>query len=157
HISGWPIPVGGSQSLANALQSYFLSIGGNIQTRFYVRSFEQLPSANAVIFDTSPRQLLEIAGNKLSGWYRRQLQRYHYGMGVFKIDWALSEPIPFSAQECRQAGTIHLGNSYAEIALSEKETWYGKESSNPFVLLAQQSVFDSTRAPAGKHTAWAYC
>jgi phytoene dehydrogenase-like protein len=110
-----------------------------------------------VLFDVTPRQLLQIAGHKFSPFYKWQLKRYKYGMGVYKIDWALSEPIPFTAKECKQAGTIHIGNTMEEIALGEKQTWQGKHAEKPFVLLAQQSVFDKSRAPEGKQTAWAYC
>ena len=157
HTSGWPLVKGGSQAIADALASYFISLGGTIQTNFYVHSLSQLPSSRAVLFDVTPKQLLEIAGNKFSSFYRSQLQRYRYGMGVFKIDWALDGPIPFTAPECRQAGTVHLGNTWEEIAASEKLTAEGQHTEKPFVLLAQQSLFDNTRAPDGKHTAWAYC
>jgi len=157
HLKGWPIPKGGSNRIANALASYFTSIGGKIETNTYVKSLEQLPSAHTVLFDVSPKQLLQIAGHKFSSLYKWQLERYRYGMGVFKVDWALDGAIPFSAEECRNAGTIHLGNSIAEITNAEQQTWEGRHPEKPFVLLAQQSVFDSTRAPEGKHTAWAYC
>lgn len=157
HIKGWPIPKGGSQSIANALASYFVSIGGKIQTNFYVKSLDQLPSSHAVLFDVTPKQLLEIAGHKFSSLYKRQLQNYQYGMGVFKIDWALDDVIPFTSDEARHAGTIHIGNTFEEIRFSEKETWNGKHPETPFVLLAQQSLFDPSRAPEEKHTAWAYC
>jgi len=157
HLKGWPIPKGGSNRIANALASYFTSIGGKIETNTYVKSLEQLPSAHTVLFDVSPKQLLQIAGHKFSSLYKWQLERYRYGMGVFKVDWALDGAIPFSAEECRNAGTIHLGNSIAEITNAEQQTWEGRHPKKPFVLLAQQSVFDSTRAPEGKHTAWAYC
>ncbi|MHA4844897.1 phytoene desaturase family protein [Flavitalea antarctica] len=157
HIKGWPIPAGGSQSLADALAAHFLSLGGKIEMNVYVKSLEQLPSSRAILFDVSPKQLLTIAGHKFNEQYTRQLSRYKYGMGVFKIDWALSSPVPFTNAACRDAGTLHLGGSYNEIVASEQSAWSGKESENPFVLLAQQSLFDSTRAPAGKHTAWAYC
>ena len=157
HSAGWPVAKGGSQAIADALASYFISSGGTIQTNFYVHSLNQLPSSHAVLFDVTPKQLLEIAGHTFSSFYRSQLQRYRYGMGVCKIDWALDGPIPFTAQECRQAGTVHLGNTWEEIAASEKLTAEGKHAEKPFVLLAQQSLFDNTRAPAGKHTAWAYC
>ncbi|MGS2741035.1 phytoene desaturase family protein [Sinomicrobium sp. M5D2P17] len=157
HMGGWPIAKGGSQSIANALASYFSSLGGTIQTGLYVRSLEQLPSARAVLLDVTPRQLLEIAGHKFSTVYRWQLKRYRYGMGVFKIDWALDGPIPFTAEICRKAGTVHLGNTMEEIVHSEREAGRGKLADKPFVLLAQQSLFDTTRAPKGKHTAWAYC
>jgi phytoene dehydrogenase-like protein len=157
HVKGWPIPKGGSQSIANALASYFVSIGGKIQTGFYVRSLDQLPTSHAVVFDTGPRQLLQIAGHKFSSLYKRQLERYRYGMGVFKIDWALDGPIPFSAPECKLAGTVHIGNSFEEIRQSEADAWKGIHSDKPFVLLAQQSLFDPSRAPLGQHTAWGYC
>ena len=144
-------------TIANALGSYFVSLGGIIETNFYVRSMSQLPSSHAVLFDITPRQLLQIAGHKLSSFYKWQLKRYRYGMGVFKIDWALDEPIPFTASACRQAGTVHLGNTWEEIAASERLISEGKHPEKPFVLLAQQSLFDASRAPEGKHTAWAYC
>ncbi|MHB8208832.1 phytoene desaturase family protein [Mucilaginibacter sp.] len=157
HLKGWPIPKGGSNRIANALASYFTSIGGKIETNTYVKSLEQLPSSHAVLFDVSPKQLLQIAGHQFSSLYKWQLERYRYGMGVFKVDWALDGPIPFIAEECKRAGTIHIGNTISEITNSEQQTWDGQHPEKPFVLLAQQSVFDSTRAPEGKHTAWAYC
>jgi phytoene dehydrogenase-like protein len=157
HSGGWPIPKGGSKAIANALTSYFVALGGSIETNFYVRSLGQLPSSHAVLFDVTPRQLLQIAGHTFSSIYKWQLNRYRYGMGVFKIDWALNEPIPFVAPECRHAGTIHLGNTLEEIANSEQLTSEGKHPEKPFILLAQQSLFDASRAPEGKHTAWAYC
>ncbi len=154
---GWPLPKGGSVAIANALLAHFTSLGGKVVTSFHVRSLSQLPSAHAVLFDITPRQLLEIAGHTFSSVYKRQLQRYAYGMGVFKVDWALDGPIPFANPLCREAGTVHIGNTLEEIAVSEKLSWQGKHAEKPFVLLAQQSLFDSTRAPAGKHTAWGYC
>jgi len=157
HFEGWPLPKGGSNFIANALASYFISLGGTIETNFYVRSLSQVPSSHAVLFDVGPRQLLQIAGHKLSSFYKWQLERYRYGMGVFKIDWALNGAIPFTASACRQAGTVHLGNSFEEIATSEQLTSKGKHPEKPFVLLAQQSLFDPSRAPLGKHAAWAYC
>jgi phytoene dehydrogenase-like protein len=157
HRVGWPMPKGGAQSIARALGDLFISLGGKIETGFHVQSLQQLPSSNAVLFDVSPRQLLEISGNNFSSTYRRQLNRYRYGMGIFKIDWALDAPIPFTARECSLAGTVHIGNTLKEINASEKDTWVGAESTAPFVLLAQQSLFDDSRAPQGKHTAWAYC
>ncbi|MBD0289440.1 MAG: NAD(P)/FAD-dependent oxidoreductase, partial [Flavisolibacter sp.] len=157
HSGGWPISKGGSNAVANALASYFVSLGGTIETNFYVRSLSQLPSTHAILFDVTPKQLLQIAGHKFSSLYKWQLERYRYGMGVFKIDWALDGPIPFTASACRQAGTVHLGNTLEEIATSEQLTSEGKHPEKPFVLLAQQSLFDLSRAPEGKHTAWAYC
>jgi phytoene dehydrogenase-like protein len=157
HVKGWPMAKGGSQSIADALASYFHSIGGTIETDFYVDSLSKLPSAHAVLFDVTPKQLLKIAGYEFSSIYKWQLNRYRYGMGVFKIDWALDGPIPFKASECREAGTIHLGNTFEEIATTEQLTSEGKHPEKPFVLLVQQSLFDASRAPRGKHTAWAYC
>jgi phytoene dehydrogenase-like protein len=157
HSVGWPLAKGGSSAIADALRSYFISLGGVIQTDFYVRSLSQLPSSHALLFDVAPRQLLEIAGHKFSSLYKWQLRRYRYGMGVFKIDWALDHPIPFVSEACRQAGTVHLGNTAEEIVEAEEMVCQGKHPENPFVLMAQQSLFDPSRAPAGKHTAWAYC
>jgi phytoene dehydrogenase-like protein len=144
-------------SLANALASYFISLGGKIETGCTVRSLSQLPSSRCVLLDLTPRQLLQLGGHRWSSLYQWQLRRYRYGMGVFKIDWALAEPIPFEAEGCRRAGTVHIGNTLEEIAASEAATAKGGHPPRPFVLLAQQSIFDPTRAPAGRHTAWAYC
>jgi len=157
HLKGWPIPKGGSNQIANALAAYFMSIGGKIETNLYISSLEQLPSAQAVLFDITPKQLLQIAGHKFTSIYKWQLERYRYGMGVFKVDWALDSPIPFTAPECREAGTIHIGNTFEEIASTEQQSSDGQIVEKPFVLLTQPSVFDPTRAPEGKHTAWAYC
>jgi phytoene dehydrogenase-like protein len=157
HLKGWPIPKGGSNQIANALAGYFVSIGGKIETNLYIKSLEQLPSPHAVLFDITPKQLLQIAGHKFSSIYKWQLERYRYGMGVFKVDWALDAPIPFTAPECLNAGTIHIGNTFKEIADSEQQSSDGKVAEKPFVLLAQPSIFDDSRAPEGKHTAWAYC
>jgi phytoene dehydrogenase-like protein len=157
HLYGWPVPKGGAISVANALAKYFESLGGKIQTGFPVSSLQQLPSAHAVLFDVTPKQLMAIAGDQFSNLYKWQLNRYRYGMGVFKVDWALDAPIPFTAPECRQAGTVHLGNTFKEIAMGEQFAASGGHPQRPFVLLAQQSLFDDSRAPAGKHTAWAYC
>jgi phytoene dehydrogenase-like protein len=157
HAKGWPIPKGGSAAIAKSLASYFISLGGKIETGVHVRSLEQLPSARAILFDVTPRQLLQIAGHSFSAIYTYQLQRYSYGMGVFKVDWALDGPIPFTSPECREAGTVHIGNTFEDIAQSEHQTWKGKHAEQPFVLLAQQSIADALRAPQGKHTAWGYC
>ncbi len=157
HQKGWPVPKGGSAKIADALAAYFVSIGGKIETGQMITSMQQLPSSRAVLFDVTPKQILQIAGHKFSVIYKWQLKRYRYGMGVFKVDWALDAPIPFKADECRQAGTVHIGNTFAEIADYEQQIWKGKITGKPFVLLAQPSVFDDTRAPKDKHTAWAYC
>lgn len=157
HAVGWPLCRGGTGSLAGALRSYFITLGGNIQTDFYVRSLAQLPSARVILFDTSPVQLLEIAGHKLSSFYRWQLKNFRYGMGVFKMDWALHERASFKQPACNQTGTVHLGGSFEEIAASEELVSNGKHPDKPFVLFSQPSLYDRTRAPAGKHVAWAYC
>lgn len=157
HSKGWPMPRGGSSALAQALGTYFRSLGGVIETGTYISSLDQLPSARALLLDISPRQLLQLGGHRWSGLYRRQLERYRYGMGVFKVDWALDGPIPFSADVCHQAGTVHLGGTLEEIVVSEAAAIAGHPAERPFLLLTQQSLFDVTRAPAGKHTGWAYC
>jgi len=157
HLKGWPIPKGGSNRIADALASYFISLGGTIETNVYVKSLEQLPSAHAVLFDVTPKQLLQIAGHRFSSIYKWQLERYRYGMGVFKIDWALNAPVPFTAEPCRQAGTVHIGGTIQEITGYEQQIWKGMHPEKPFTLFAQPSLFDPSRAPKGKHTAWGYC
>ena len=157
HVKGWPVPRHGSVAIADALASYFISLGGTIETGLEVKNFSQLPSSRCVLLDLTPRQLLRLGGHRWSSLYRWQLQRYRYGMGVFKIDWALAERIPFTAAACRRAGTIHIGNTLEEITASEAATAAGGHPDRPFVLLTQPSVFDPSRAPQGRHTAWAYC
>ncbi|RYF64726.1 MAG: NAD(P)/FAD-dependent oxidoreductase [Cytophagaceae bacterium] len=157
HLYDWPIPKGGSQTIANALASYFRSIGGKLETGRLVQSLGDIPPTRVVLFDVTPRQLLSIAGERFSSIYRKQLEHYRYGMGVFKIDWALDGPIPFTAPECRSAGTIHIGGTFEEITDAEQATSAGKHPDKPYVLLAQQSLFDPSRSPDGKQTAWAYC
>lgn len=157
HAVGWPLPRGGAQEIANALAAHLRSLGGEIDTGICVEHLDQLPLAKAILLDVTPLQLLLIAGDKLSESYRRRLGDYRYGPGVFKIDYALSAPIPWQAKACTRAGTVHVGGSFAEVAASEQAVAAGRHSERPFVLLAQPSLFDPTRAPAGKHTAWAYC
>lgn len=157
HGVGWPMPRGGSQRIADALGAYLQSLGGEIITGCTARSIVDLPSARAVLFDTSPRQLVQIAGERLPDGYRRALTRFRYGPGVFKIDYAVDGPIPWRAPECLRAGTVHVGGTLEEIAAAEAATWRGEHPQQPFVLVAQQSLFDPTRAPEGKHTVWAYC
>jgi phytoene dehydrogenase-like protein len=157
HAVGWPMARGGSIQLANALASYLRSLGGEIVTRQRVDSLDNLPRSGAVLLDVTPRQLLQIAGKRLPGGYRRRLRRYRYGPGVFKVDYALDGPVPWTARECARAGTLHLGGTLAEVAASERGVWRGQPSERPLVLVAQQSMFDPSRAPAGKHTLWAYC
>jgi phytoene dehydrogenase-like protein len=157
HSGGWPVARGGSQQVASALASYLGSLGGEIETGTRVDSLGQLPASRVVLCDVTPRQLLRIAGNRLPGNYRRRLERYRYGPGVFKMDWALSAPVPWRARECTRAGTLHLGGSLGEIADSERAAWEGRVHDRPYVLLVQPTVWDPSRAPAGKHTLWAYC
>jgi phytoene dehydrogenase-like protein len=160
HAIGWPFARGGSQSIAAALASYLCALGGEIQTGVWVRSMRDIPPARAVLFDVTPRQLLDIAGDDLPGGYRDRLAGYRYGQGVFKIDWALSEPVPWRDPLARRAGTIHIGGTLEEIAAGERAIWEGQLPEPPFVLFAQPSVFDASRVVGGEatgHTAWAYC
>jgi phytoene dehydrogenase-like protein len=154
HVVGWPFPRGGSQRLADALAAKLRELGGEIRTSSTV---EALPSADVVMCDVVPRELLRLAGDRLPARYARRLRAYRHGPGAFKVDWALDGPIPWRTAECHRAGTVHLGGSLDEISSSEWDAWSGRPAERPFVLLAQTSLFDPTRAPAGKHTAWAYC
>jgi phytoene dehydrogenase-like protein len=157
HAVGWPIAKGGSQSITNALASYLQSLGGEIFTNTKVRSLDDVKQCDFALLDVTPRQLLGIAGDQIPEAYRRKLERYRYGPGVFKLDWALNGPIPWNSAECSRAATVHLGGSLEEIAEAERAPWENRICDRPFVLLTQPSLFDSTRAPVGKHTAWAYC
>jgi phytoene dehydrogenase-like protein len=157
HAVGWPQPEGGAQRIPDALAALLRELGGEIQTGRLVHSLAELPRARAYLFDLTPAQLLRMDGFRWPPRYRRRLDRYRYGPGVFKMDWALSEPIPWRAQVCRRAGTVHLGGTLEEVAASERSAWNGRESKRPLVLVGQASLFDPTRAPAGRHTAWAYC
>ena len=157
HAQGWPFARGGSQHIPDALAKHLESLGGEIVTETPVASMDDLPPARAILFDVTPRQLLKIAASRLPTSFRAKLERYRYGPGICKLDWALDGPIPWKAAECARAGTVHLGGTFEEIAASEREAWFGRHSERPFVLLAQPTLFDATRAPAGKHTAWAYC
>jgi len=157
HASGWPIARGGSQRIADALAASLRELGGEIVVGDPVDALERLGAARAILFDTSPATLERIAGARLPARYRRALVRYRRGPGVFKLDYALSGPVPWRAPECRRAGTVHLGGRFEEIAASEAEVMRGGHPQKPFVLVAQQSLFDASRAPPGKHTLWAYC
>jgi phytoene dehydrogenase-like protein len=157
HAVGWPMAAGGSKRITDALVSILHSLGGEIAINSPVESIEQLPSSRAIVFDVTPHQLLEIAGNRFPASYRRQLAHFRYGPGVFKVDLALDGPIPWRAEECALAGTVHLGGTLDEVAWAEGEVFRGRHPERPFVLLAQQSRFDASRAPAGKQTVWAYC
>jgi phytoene dehydrogenase-like protein len=157
HVSGWVIAEGGAQRISDALVGYLKSLGGQVVTGTRVESIDALPSSKAILFDLSPRPLLHIAGHRLPANYRRKLERYRYGMGVFKVDWALDGPIPWRSDACRRAGTVHLGATLREIATSERDSWDGRVTERPFVLLSQPTVVDSSRAPAGRHVVWTYC
>ena len=157
HAIGWPCAREGSQKIITALASCLTSLGGEIRVNHEVRSMRDLPSARAVLFDLTPRQIVQIAGDELPPGYQRKLAGFRYGPGVFKIDWSLDGPVPWKAGECAQAATVHLAGTIEEIAAGEDEVWRGHHPERPFVLFAQQSLFDSSRAPSGKHTGWAYC
>lgn len=157
HGVGWPAAVGGSQAIADSMASLLGQLGGEIESGHEVRSLEELARARSVLFDVSPRQVLAITGDALPLRYRRALARFRYGPGVFKLDYALDGPIPWTAADCRRAGTVHVGGTLEEIARAEDEVARGVHPQRPFVLVAQQSLFDPTRAPDGAHTLWAYC
>ncbi|MBV8475225.1 MAG: NAD(P)/FAD-dependent oxidoreductase, partial [Acidobacteria bacterium] len=157
HAVGWPVPRGGSQQIANSLARTLESLGGRIITGCRVQDLPELGSPDLTLCDITPRQFLRIADLSRHAPFRHLLERYRYGPGVFKVDWALREPIPWKARDCFRAGTVHLGGTLEEIAASERAPWDGKPPQNPFIILAQPSLFDPTRAPADRHTAWAYC
>lgn len=157
HAVGWPLAEGGSQSIALALSRMLESMGGEIQTGRPVNSLNDLPSSRVVLFDTTPKQLYEIAGDRFPSGYQRRLVSKKHGPGVFKLDWALNAPIPWKDPNCAKAATVHIGPTIEEIAQSESEVWAGNAPEKPFVLLSQPTVFDRGRAPAGKHIGWAYC
>ena len=156
HAVGWPVARGGSQTVADGLVAYLESLGGEVVAGTPVESLDQLPASRAVLCDVSPRGLVQLAGRRMPTRYRTSLERYRYGPGVFKMDWALSEPVPWTAFGCRRAGTIHLGSTLAEIAESERAAWAGRVHDRPYVLLVQPTVADPSRAPTGKHVLWAY-
>jgi phytoene dehydrogenase-like protein len=157
HAAGWPAVAGGSQQLADAMGARLKSLGGEVKTSTPVGSLADIPSARCILFDLSPRQVLDIAGDKLSSRFRREARNFRYGPGAFKVDWALREPIPWTAPQVSRAGTVHVVGTIAEAAASERAVTQGRHADKPFVLLAQQTVFDPTRAPEGRHTAWGYC
>src|SRR5450759_2423060 len=157
HAYGWPVVRGGTQQLADALAAELRSLGGEIVTGHRIASLAELPPARAVLFDTAPRALAAIAGDRLSGSYRRRLDGFRYGPGIVKVDWALSDPIPWQAEGARRAGTVHVGGTMDEIRAAEAEVAAGRHPERPFVIVVQQSRFDPSRAPDGRHTGWAYC
>jgi phytoene dehydrogenase-like protein len=157
HVVDWPVAEGGSQSIARALVSYLQSLGGRVETGRRIERLAELGDARVVLFDTSPDQLAQIAGDALPAGYRRRLGRYRYGPGVFKLDWALDGPIPWRDPACREASTVHVGGTLEEICASERDMFRGRHAERPFLILCQQSESDPTRAPAGRHTGYAYC
>lgn len=157
HLFGWPLPSGGTQNLANALAAYFLELGGKIQTDTFVENLNQIPESKTIFFNLSPQQMIKIVGNRFPTKYIERVDRYRYGPGVFKVDWALNNPIPWKDERCKEAGTVHLGESFEEIAASEKLVWEGEMPKNHFLILAQPTLFDALRAPPEKHVAWCYC
>jgi phytoene dehydrogenase-like protein len=157
HAVGWPIPRGGAQSITNALCAHLASLGGVVRTSTRVEDLGTLGNFDLALCDLTPRQLITIAGTRLSPSYKKKLESYRYGPAVFKVDYALSAAIPWKAAECRRSATVHIGGTLEEIAFSEDAMRHGKHAERPFVLLAQPTLFDPSRAPAGKHVAWAYC
>jgi phytoene dehydrogenase-like protein len=157
HMEDWPVAQGGSHSITNSMAKYFESLGGEIRTSTWITSMDDLPPADTYIFDTDPIQLAKIAGSNLPEGYRKRLQKYNFGPGTFKIDWALDGPIPWSDKNTLKASTVHVGGTLEEISLSEKMAWEGEHCDKPFLILCQQSMFDDSRAPKGKHTGYAYC
>ncbi|HEY8505327.1 MAG TPA: NAD(P)/FAD-dependent oxidoreductase [Gemmataceae bacterium] len=157
HAAGWPLPRGGSQRITDALLAHLRELGGEAVAGWRVGSLGELPPARAYLFDVAPAHLARICGAALPARYKAALRRFRHGPAVFKVDWALAGPIPWAAEECRRAGTVHLGGTLGEIAAAEAAIWDGWPHGRPFVLVAQQSLFDPTRAPPGMHTGWAYC
>lgn len=157
HSRGWPLARGGSQAIADALRRYLVSLGGEVVVGHKVNSRADCPVAKALLFDTSVGELLRIVGAELPAGFRRTLERFRHGPGVFKLDWALDGPIPWRHAACAQAGTVHVGGTFGAIAAAERAPWEGRVADEPFVLVAQQSLFDDSRAPAGKQTGWGYC
>jgi phytoene dehydrogenase-like protein len=157
HRFGWPFPRGGAQRITDALVSYLRELGGEIEAGAPVRSLSELPRSRAVFCDVMPRAFVQLAGDRLPARYRRRLLGFRHGPGAFKVDYALAGPVPWKAEECARAATVHLGATLDELVASEEAPWRASHAERPFVLLAQHSLFDPTRAPAGKHTVWAYC
>jgi phytoene dehydrogenase-like protein len=157
HAVGWPFPRGGAQALTNALIECLRSLGGTLVTRRRIHSLEELDGSRLTLCDVPPRRFMALAGDRLPEYFRRKLDKFQHGPGAFKVDWALDGPIPWRAPECARAGTVHLGGTLEEIAESERAPCEGAVPQRPYVLLAQPSLFDPTRAPSGRHTAWAYC
>ena len=154
---GWPFPQGGAQAIPDAMTAYLRALGGDVVAGWQVERLAELPPAPITLLDVSPRSFLRLAGDRLPPTYRRQLSHYRYGPAVFKLDYALAGPVPWQAEACRRAGTVHVGGSWPRSPPAERDAWQGGHPRRPFVLVAQQSLFDPSRAPAGNHTLWAYC
>jgi phytoene dehydrogenase-like protein len=157
HAVGWPIPRGGAQSITDALAAHLISLRGTLSTSSRIEDLSSFSNYDAILCDVTPHQLLRIARNRFPTRFARRLAKYRYGPAVFKVDYALNQPVPWRAPDCQRAATVHLGGTFQEIATSEYDMRHGRHSERPFVLLAQPTLFDPTRAPAGKHVAWAYC
>ncbi|HEY5062646.1 MAG TPA: NAD(P)/FAD-dependent oxidoreductase, partial [Gemmatimonadaceae bacterium] len=157
HAVGWPFVRGGSQGLADALVSYLRTLGGTVVTDAPVRSLDELDTSDIAMLDLTPPQVLALAGHRLPAAYASALRRYRFGPGVFKVDWALSAPVPWTSTDARRSGVLHLGGRIDEIAVAEADVWEGRHPERPFVILAQPTTFDRGRAPPGSHTLWAYC
>jgi phytoene dehydrogenase-like protein len=157
HALGWPVVAGGTEHIVGALCAELESLGGRVTTDRWVTSLDELPEAKAIMLDVTPRQFVELAGDRLSGRSRRQLERFRYGPGVCKVDWALAGPVPWDAAACREAGTVHLCGTLEEVALSESEVNAGRHAERPFCLIAQPGIMDPSRAPEGRQTLWGYC
>jgi phytoene dehydrogenase-like protein len=157
HAAGWPVVKGGSQRIADALRNFFLDLGGQIITDYPVASLDDLPTATSIFLDVTPQQMANIARKQLAPGFYNKMVEYPYGPGIFKIDWALYGPVPWKAEACLRAATLHLGGTFEEIAESENSIWQGKIPEKPFLIFGQPSLFDPSLAPPGKHTAWAYC
>jgi len=157
HAAGWPVAKGGSREITQAMARYLIHLGGEIVVETPISHLSDLPTSKAVFFDLTPRQIAEIGQDELPEKYLGKLKKYRYGPGVFKIDWALDGPIPWEAKECRLASTVHVGGTLAEVTEAERAPWENRVADKPFLLIAQQSLFDETRAPPGKHAVWGYC
>ena len=157
HTHGWPLPRGGAQQLANAMADYLRTLGGEVATDWTVASLRELPASRVVLLDVTPSQLDQIAGDVLPEHYRRKLRTFRHGPGVFKVDWALSAPVPWRAAACAKAATVHVGGTLGEVASAERAAFHGETNQRPFVLVVQPSLFDPSRAPQGQHILWGYC
>ncbi len=157
HVLGWPFARGGSKMITAALEAYLKDLGGETETGWFVGDLDELPDARAMLFDTTPGMMVKIVKERFPERYRKQLRKFRHGPGIYKVDWALNGAVPWKAEECRQAGVVHIGGTFEEIAASERAAWEGRHSERPFVLFVQPTLFDPSRAPDGKHIGWGYC